>query len=897
MKNNQFVMMNVKRYIFGELLLLLAVLLVVTGCRNIFEAPKPEKLMHDIGHFLLMINGFDPQRTIMPSDADISSNVALYILEFSENNTNADLVVIERNSVDLFDPIELKVGTWNLSVTAYLDEERTRFSQGTLTGIIINTGETVTRTVTFTLPAITGGGTGTFSWNINYPENVIRANMTITPFDETDGTLSRILYFVGGTPLTNKESSLTLDTGYYHVVFKLLSEQRNTERSDILHIYQDMVSNFTFTFPESHFSDTTIFVTNNADDGTGSLRQAIADASNEGSNTIIINNDVGTIKLKSRLNVNKNITLEGNGVTVTRDSTWATINTTSQLMYTYNNSTVTISRIWFKDGMAADNGAAIYSYDGNLTLESCIFSGNRTSPTTIIAKGGGAIYNRSSGITYIKGCTFYNNSTTRNGGAIYNDTGPIILDGNLFCGNTANYFPVVYSSAQSGVVSKGHNVVDVSLNNAGWTIKPGDKTVSSLPVSFMSLKLLPESEAANVITTLPAKYPTVDFYGNPTNAPAAAGAVQAVVDNKNGYLLLDLTVNRNTSGNVSFTPEPDADGIVSGAITFTATPAEGYSLMYWLVNETMTGNENPLIFTLSDHTRVHAVFGRIFTVDNFTDTSDSTTTPGTLRHALTNVDDDDVISLSGVTPGETVIALIGRLPDITKNITIEGNGITLTRADTWYETNRDSQLMYIGRGVTVMISRIHFKNGRATTEGAAVNNNGGNLSLESCIFSGNRTSATYASGGAICSYGTLSVKGCTFYTNSSSNYGSGGVIYTRDSTNPTLLGNLFYGNTASSSPVAGGNTTSNGYANSNGYNIVDVALGTSSQGSGWFAGTGDATFANLGISGDPFDTSTFVPVPGLGSVIPSAPADFPTTDFYGNIRTFPGTPGAVAIVK
>jgi hypothetical protein len=53
------------------------------------------------------------------------------------------------------------------------------------------------------------------------------------------------------------------------------------------------------------------------------------------------------------------------------------------------------------------------------------------------------------------------------------------------------------------------------------------------------------------------------------------------------------------------------------------------------------------------------------------------------------------------------------------------------------------------------------------------------------------------------------------------------------------------------------------------------------------------TLTVLGISGDPFDTDTFEPVDGLGSVIPSAPANFPATDFYGNERTFPGAPGAV----
>jgi hypothetical protein len=80
------------------------------------------------------------------------------------------------------------------------------------------------------------------------------------------------------------------------------------------------------------------------------------------------------------------------------------------------------------------------------------------------------------------------------------------------------------------------------------------------------------------------------------------------------------------------------------------------------------------------------------------------------------------------------------------------------------------------------------------------------------------------------------------------------------------------------------------------YNVVDVALGTGSAQAGLAAGTGDTTFALLGIAGDPFNTTTFEPVTALRSpgVLPSTrPADFPETDFNGATRNFPGAPGAV----
>jgi hypothetical protein len=87
--------------------------------------------------------------------------------------------------------------------------------------------------------------------------------------------------------------------------------------------------------------------------------------------------------------------------------------------------------------------------------------------------------------------------------------------------------------------------------------------------------------------------------------------------------------------------------------------------------------------------------------------------------------------------------------------------------------------------------------------------------------------------------------------------------------------------------------TANGSVSAS-YNVVDVAYGTGSGQAGWAAGTGDTTLTALSISGDPFNTTTFVPVSGLGSVVPSGLTDYPAQDFNGATRTFPNAPGAVA---
>jgi predicted outer membrane repeat protein len=464
------------------------------------------------------------------------------------------------------------------------------------------------------------------------------------------------------------------------------------------------------------------------------------------------------------------------------------------------------------------------------------------------------------------------------------------LTGNLFYGNTASSRnPVVYRF-NAALTSGGYNVVDVAYgtgnNQAGWTANANDKSVTDLLITSASFRLFHGSGAAGIIGELPAGYPDNDFYGTRITAPASAGAVQDTAS-ENGYILA-TTVNNSDRGSVSVTPPPDADGLYSGTVSVTAVPAEGYGFSYWLVDGDNAGDSNPLELTVTDHTSVQAVFAAII-VNKYTDVSGSAETQGTFRYALAKAQSGETIRLSNVTPGQTVIKLTGRLPTIYRDITIEGNGVTLTRDAAWTTEDNNSQLMWISG--TVTIRGIHFKDGRASTNGAAIRiDDGGDLTLESCIFSGNQTSSLLAYGGAIYTRGNLNVKGCTFCENDS--VYQGGAIYAPFDVTITLTGNLFYGNTAERSLILYHSSFFGATVIST-YNVVDVIYGLGDGNAGWTAGTGDSTFTELGISGNPLNTATFAPVPGLGSVIPAPPEGFPATDFYGNQRTFPGAPGAV----
>jgi predicted outer membrane repeat protein len=430
--------------------------------------------------------------------------------------------------------------------------------------------------------------------------------------------------------------------------------------------------------------------------------------------------------------ITKSLTIEGNGITLTRAASWTASETSQLLRISGSTAEIQIQRVHFKDGLAGYYAGAVYN-TGTLTLESCIFSGNR-------ANNGGAIYSYRT--LTIRGCTFYGNNTSSYGGAVFfASSGTPTLEGNLFYGNTAGtYYPVVYNSG--GTASASYNVVDKAFGmgsaQAGWAQGAGDITTDALLVSPVSFKSLYNGQAANRLPNpLPPDYPLTDFYGNTISGGGAAGAVQT--STTPGNYLVELLHDSERGSVTIASPAPDADGLYpAGSLNITAAPESGYVLGYWLVD----GVKAPAApANLAAHTCLRAVFTKTLTVNTFTDTAGSAATEGTLRHALTTADEGDTITFTGVTAGSTTIELQSALPEITKNLTIEGSGITLTRAASWTASGT-SQLLRIISG-EVLIRGVHFKNGLATY-GGAVYTNSGILTLESCIFSGNRaTSSIY----------------------------------------------------------------------------------------------------------------------------------------------------------
>ena len=87
--------------------------------------------------------------------------------------------------------------------------------------------------------------------------------------------------------------------------------------------------------------------------------------------------------------------------------------------------------------------------------------------------------------------------------------------------------------------------------------------------------------------------------------------------------------------------------------------------------------------------------------------------------------------------------------------------------------------------------------------------------------------------------------------------------------------------------------------------MVNVGFGGGATQSGFFGTTGDATFVGVGFAANNVHPFTNTDVSGPNAFVPRTdyrlhnhiPASFagqmPAVDFYGNVRTWPGAPGAV----
>lgn len=166
-------------------------------------------------------------------------------------------------------------------------------------------------------------------------------------------------------------------------------------------------------------------VTTLADDGPGSLRQAVIDAA-AGDTITFAPGLTGTIlvdALSGPIVVDKNLTIAGPGISkITVSGGHA------QRVFQIDGGNVTISCLTIRDGNT-DTGGGIRN-GGNLTIEGVEFGNNAA------IGGGGAIYNAPGATLTVKNGKFIANAATL-GGAIFNN-GTLTVKGSSFSRNQAS---------------------------------------------------------------------------------------------------------------------------------------------------------------------------------------------------------------------------------------------------------------------------------------------------------------------------------------------------------------------------------------------------------------------------------------------------------------------------
>jgi predicted outer membrane repeat protein len=178
-------------------------------------------------------------------------------------------------------------------------------------------------------------------------------------------------------------------------------------------------------------------VTTTNDSGSGSLRQAIADAPAGAEITFhpTLIAYPAAITLNSQLAINKSLTISGPGAS---HLSLSGNNAARVLAVSGSGTVVAISDLTIENGNAGNApGGGIWNQGSTLTLIRCQVRGN-TSTVDIREQGGGGLGNLS-GTVVLEDCTFSGNTAAR-GGGVYTIGGILTISGSTFTQNAGSAF-------------------------------------------------------------------------------------------------------------------------------------------------------------------------------------------------------------------------------------------------------------------------------------------------------------------------------------------------------------------------------------------------------------------------------------------------------------------------
>uniref|UniRef100_UPI0033657A4B RCC1 domain-containing protein n=1 Tax=Candidatus Albibeggiatoa sp. nov. BB20 TaxID=3162723 RepID=UPI0033657A4B len=263
-------------------------------------------------------------------------------------------------------------------------------------------------------------------------------------------------------------TDLTEGTKYYFVVetyTPIHSGQSNALTSD----YSEEIS----ATPETSCNSV---VTNENDDGSGSLRQAVTEACAGGTITF---SDSLTINLSSEITINKDLSIDGQSNSVIIDG-----GNSTRLFYLPNgNKSVTLKNLTMQNAQTSGNdnngGAIIFEGKATATIDQCLFKSNKAVSQ---ADGGAiAIKNGNNYIT-ITNSTFDSNQAHQGGAAIRVwDSGLVSIANSTFVNNSMSedfFSGGAISLTQNSVVEVTNSTFYKNSANRGGAIIASSSTLT-----------------------------------------------------------------------------------------------------------------------------------------------------------------------------------------------------------------------------------------------------------------------------------------------------------------------------------------------------------------------------------------------------------------------------------
>ena len=617
---------------------------------------------------------------------------------------------------------------------------------------------------------------------------------------------------------------------------------------------------------------TVLTVTNLLDNGTGSLRAAVASAQ-DGDIVQFADGLSGQITLTTgEIGINHSIDIEGPGAEVITVSG----NHASRVFDIAAVLTVDISGLTIAEGSVTNANGGGISNSGTLTIANSVLRDNSVLSDSSGPNGGG-IY--SDGTLVVTGTTFDGNSARTeshefgSGGGIYS-TGMATITASIFTRNSSGGGGGGISSSGSMTVATSNFSSNSSFNNGGGIYSTGMATIIDSSINRNSALLgggiMNVSGFMTITDSTVTGNSPVDGYGGG-------------IDNYHGTVsILGSTISDNAAYG--------AGGIInydSGTLTIRDSMISGNSAIRTdgggIVNY---GTATIIDCTISGNSASEGKGGGIY-VESFGPVPTLAIVGSTLS--------DNSASAGGGIYNDYGGGLTITRSTLSRNSAGSGGGIVnypsgrVAITDSTLSGNTANGTFSAGGGVqnlgTLTITRATF-NGNSANGTNAVGGcieSGTAVIITDSTFSGNSANGTFSAGGCIDNLSMLTVTSSTFSGNSASN--AGGIYQDPRFGTTTIQNTILAANSGSPSPDVNGPLTSRGH------NLIGDGTGGTGFDSADLVGTAenpiDPLLGPLQDNGGP--TPTMALLVGSPAIAAGDPSEAPPTDQRGAPRVVNGT--------